>query len=127
MRGPSLLLLALAAMSLTLPCADASDEANGPRPGKYKIFSYGATNKPPLYLGCFVLGGDGSYEAFLPGDKPLGKGRYEFDGKKSEVSWKSGPYEKEWEGKFTSERDGKTHKIRLKRTTIATNNTDDKS
>lgn len=102
----------------------AEDGANGPRPGKYKIFSYGATSKPPLFLGYFVLHKDGTYEAFLPGDKSTGKGKYEFDGAKSEVVWKSGPYEKEWEGKFTSEREGKTHKIRLKRTTIATNNSD---
>lgn len=101
------------------------DEAPaGPRAGKYKIFSYGATNKPPLYLGYFILDKDGTYSAYLPNDKSTGKGEYHFDSSKSEVIWKSGPYQKEWDGKFTSERDGKTHKIRLKRTTIATNNTD---
>lgn len=98
----------------------------GPRPGKYKIFAYGRVASPPLYLGYFILGEDGTYKAFLPGDKPRGEGRYEYDAAKKTVKWIGGPHEKEWGGEFTEDRGGKTHKIRLKRTTIGTNSTDGK-
>jgi len=104
----------------------AAEPAAGPRPGKYLIHSYGAVSKPPLYLGYVVLKADGSYEVFLPGDKSSGTGNYVYDAAKQEVVWKSGPYEKDWGGAFTVEREGKTHKIRLKRTTIATHSTDAK-
>jgi hypothetical protein len=105
------------------PKADAPENA-GPRPGKYTIYSYGATNRPPLVLGYFVLEKDGTYKAFLPGDKAAGEGHYSYDSEKKAVVWKDGPYEKEWGGEFSIDREGKTHKIRLKKTTIATNSTD---
>jgi hypothetical protein len=98
----------------------ADDMAKGPRPGKYRIMSYAATNKPPLHLGSFVLGA-GTYKAYLPGDKPQGEGEYTYDAATHHVTWKTGPYAGTWSGTFTSERNGKTHKIRLKPTTIATN------
>lgn len=101
-----------------------SEEAGtGPRPGQYRIQSYGATSAPPLYLGYVVLEKGGVYKVFLPGDKAAGEGRYEYDPPTKTVIWKDGPY-KTWGGAFTVEREGKTHKIRLKRTTIATNSTD---
>lgn len=115
-----LLLLALAG-----PTHGFADDANaGPRLGKYKIFSYGAVGNAPLFLGSFVLEKDGVYRAFLAGDKAQGEGRYGFDSATKVVTWTSGPYQDVWGGEFTVEREGKTHKLRLKRTTIATNNTD---
>jgi len=101
----------------------ADDMAKGPRPGKYRIMSYGATNKPPLHLGSFVLSA-GTYKAYLPGDKVQGEGQYVYDAAAHTVTWKTGPYAGTWSGTFTVERDGKTHKIRLKSTTIATNSID---
>ena len=92
----------------------------GPRPGKYTIMSYGATGKPPLVLGSFVLG-RGSYEAFLVGGRSTGSGRYDYNAATHTVNWSSGPYAGVWGGAFTVEREGKTHKIRMKSTTIATN------
>lgn len=92
----------------------------GPRDGKYRIFSYGAVGKPPLFLGSFTLSG-GKYQVFLPGDRMTGEGTYSFDAAGSKVVWLTGPYVGIWSGDFTSEREGKTHKIRMKSTTIATN------
>ena len=86
--------------------------------------SYGAVGRPPLFLGSFVLGADGTYKAFLPGDKPGGEGHWSYDAANQAVVWDSGPYKGTWGGTFTIEREGKTHKIRLKSTTIGTNSTD---
>ncbi len=93
---------------------------DGPRPGKYLIMSYGATGMPPLVLGSFVLG-KGSYEAFLVGGRSTGTGRYDYNAATRTVNWSSGPYAGVWGGGFTVERDGRTHKIRMKSTTIGTN------
>jgi hypothetical protein len=117
--GLSLVVLAVVAAGLW-----GEDYSAGPRAGKYLILSYGATSRPPLVLGSCVLSEGGKYEAFLPGDKPQGDGTYTYDAAKREVTWKTGPYVGQWEGKFEIDREGKTHKIRLKRTTIATNSTD---
>ncbi|MEI6235614.1 MAG: hypothetical protein WCT04_21370 [Planctomycetota bacterium] len=106
---------------LTLAGSSArAEEKASPRSGKYKIFSYGATNKAPLFLGSFELE-NGKYKAYLPGDKLTGEGEYTFDAATQTVTWKTGPYAGVWDGAFTIDREGKTHKIRLKRTTIATN------
>lgn len=102
----------------------AKQEDPPPRLGKYVILSYGTTGKPPLVLGSLVLEAGGKYKAFLPGDKPAGEGTYEYDAAKKTVVWKDGPYTKDFGGEFSTDREGKTHKIRLKRTTIATNSTD---
>lgn len=115
-----LVVVALSATALTIH----ADESTGPRPGKYLILSYGATNRPPLNLGHFVLEKNGVYKVYLPGGKLSGEGKYEYDAGKKAVTWKSGPYEKEFNGNFEVDREGKTHKIRLKRTTIGTNSTD---
>src|SRR3982750_2846883 len=103
----------------------AEESAGGPRAGKYKIFSYGATGNAPLFLGYFVLE-NGKYKAYLPGDKLSGEGEYKFDAAEKKGTWSTGPYAGVWEGGFEVDREGKTHKIRFKRTTIATNNLDDK-
>jgi hypothetical protein len=119
----------------------SQDASAGPRPGKYLIYSYGApgTEKPgepgkpgttpsaaPLYLGYFILEKDGKYKVFLPGDKAAGEGTYEYNSEKKAITWKDGPYHKEWGGEFTVERGGKTHQIKLKKNTSASNSTDSK-
>lgn len=82
-------------------------------------------NRPPLNLGYVILEKGGTYKVFLPGDKPAGDGQYSYNADKKAVVWETGPYEKDkFGGAFEIDREGKTHKIRLKRTTIATNSTD---
>lgn len=116
--------ISIAVLSCAGLCfAAGADSTAPPRPGKYRILSYGAPATPPLYLGYFVLA-NGTYKAFLPGDKVSGEGRYTFDPGKHAIAWTSGPYAGVWGGDFTIEREGKTHKIRLKSGTIATNSTD---
>ena len=119
------LLLFFAALTAVATNANAAD-ADGPRLGKYRILSYGAVGNPPLFLGSFVLEKGGVYKVYLPGDKPAGEGTYAYDAAGQKVEWKTGPYamEKAWGGGFEIDREGKTHKIRLKRTTIGTNSTD---
>jgi len=113
--GMAKLVLALAfALSTVSPAVDA------PRAGTYRILSYGATNRPPLVLGSVVLGA-GAYKAYLNGGKLEGEGRYSFDAAKQQVTWESGPYKGVWGGTFTVDNGGKTHKIRLRSTTIAVN------
>src|SRR5438067_578437 len=91
-----------------------------PRNGKYTIYSYGAVRNAPIYLGYFILN-DGSYKAFLPGDKIHGEGKYSYDSARHEVTWISGPYAGAYGGSFTLEMGGKRHQLRLKSTTIAGN------
>ena len=114
----SILLFALSGLLTPLVAADS---APGPRPGKYIIMSFGAVGNPPLYLGYFILSG-GTYKAYAPGDKLSGEGRWQYDSSTKTVTWKSGPYAGVWGGEFTVEREGKTHQIRMRRTTVATNN-----
>jgi hypothetical protein len=102
----------------------AAETAAGPRLGMYRIYSYGAAGSR-LYLGDIELAADGKYHASQPGGKALGEGKYRYDAAKSTVVWLSGPYQNsEWGGGFEISREGKTHTIRLKRNTIATNSTD---
>lgn len=125
-RLPRIMSTIAASATLTLAAAAstfADDAAAGPRDGKYRILSYGATTSPPLHLGSFILSGN-TYKAFLVGDKPTGEGQWKYDAATSTVTWLSGPYKDVWGGEFTIDREGKTHKIRLKRTTIAVNSTD---
>jgi hypothetical protein len=116
--------LTLCVVACVASQASGDDYASGPRLGKYRILSYGAVSKPPLVLGSFVLSEGGRYQAFLVGDKPVGEGTYSYDAAKRAVTWKTGPYVNEWGGDFEIDRDGKTHKIRMKRTTIGTNSVD---
>ena len=117
---PVLFALMLAQQGST---AMAQETANAPRPGKYRVLTYGAPSRPPIFLGYFVLAG-GSYKAYLPGDKLSGTGRYTYDPANHTVTWATGPYAGVWGGDFTVERAGKTHQIRLKRNTVATNSSD---
>ena len=94
-----------------------------PRPGKYLIMSYGASN--PLHLGYVELRAGGSYKVLDMGGKATGNGRYEYDGETRQVRWLSGPIlTNKWGGKFEISREGKTHNIRFTRSTIATNSAD---
>ena len=94
--------------------------ATTPRNGKFTIYSYGAVRNAPIFLGFFILN-DGSYKAFLPGDKIHGEGKYSYDSARHEVTWISGPYAGAYGGSFTLEMGGKRHQLRLKSTTIAGN------
>jgi hypothetical protein len=108
------------------PAATAADSASAPRAGKYNIQSYGAVGNPPLFLGHIEIQEGGKYRISRrsSGDY-YGEGTYSFDAASSTVTWLSGPCKDDgWSGTFTIEREGKTHKIRLKRTTIATNSVD---
>ncbi len=98
----------------------------GPRLGKYNINSYGAIGRPPLYLGHIELQAGGKYRiSRRSSGEYYGEGTYTFDATRGAVEWLSGPCKDAgWSGTFTIERDGRTHKIRLKSTTIATNSTD---
>jgi hypothetical protein len=113
-------LLSLLLLLIVVPTLMAAD---GPRDGKYRILSYGRVGAPPLYLGYFVLAG-GSYKAYLPGDRLSGEGKYTYHADSKSVTWDSGPYAGVWNGGLEIDRGGKTHKIRLKSTTIGTNSTD---
>ena len=113
-----LLVLLIAGMDCSSRAENPGDAS--PRNGKYMIYSFGAVGNAPLFLGYFVLA-DGSYKAFLPGDKVHGEGKYSYDKTKHEVTWLSGPYAGAYGGTFTVEQRGKRHQLRLKSTTVATN------
>ena len=102
---------------------EAAAAAAGPRPGKYNISSYGAVGRPPLFLGHIELQAGGKYRISRRSEGDYyGEGTYALDAAGSAVKWLSGPCKDDgWSGAFTIERDGKTHKIRLRSTTIATN------
>jgi len=122
--------LALVAVLLCASALSGESERKAtdgaPRLGKYKIFSYGRVSAPPLYLGAVVLEEGGKYKVLLNGDKPGGEGKYEYDAAAKAIVWKDGPYKDDgFTGEFTIDREGQTHKIRLKKTTIATNNSEE--
>ncbi|MBP6422133.1 MAG: hypothetical protein KA271_04505 [Propionivibrio sp.] len=100
--------------------------ASVPRLGNYHIMSYGAVGNPPLFLGHIELLAGGKYRIShkRSGDY-YGEGTYVFDAATNMVKWLSGPCkDNAWSGSFTIERAGKTHKIRLRSTTTATNSVD---
>ena len=101
----------------------AAEVDSGPRTGKYLVMSYGAPGRPPLHLGYFLLE-RGKYKAYLPGDRLSGSGEWRYDAAQTNVMWTSGPYAGVWDGKFTSDRGGKTHTLRLRPSTIGTNSID---
>lgn len=106
--------------------APAGSDAGGPRLGKYNINSFGAVDRPPLYLGHIEILGGGKYRISRrsSGDY-YGEGTYSFDTAAKAVSWLSGPCKDDaWGGAFVIEREGKTHKITLRRGTVATNSLD---
>lgn len=127
MRRMATVVLVLVFLALASGYVRGEEADAGPRLGKYLIHSYGSASFGPLYLGYVVLEKEGVYKVFLPGDKMNGEGRYEYDPQKQTVIWIDGPYKaSKWGGAFAIEREGKTHKIRLTRSTVATNSTDSK-
>ena len=107
--------------------APAKDSATGPRLGKYLIYAYGAPNTPRIFLGHIELLAGGKYRLSRTTKADyFGNGAYSFDPASKRVEWISGPYKDEagWGGGFEIDREGKTHTIRLRRGTIATNSTD---
>jgi hypothetical protein len=85
-----------------------------------------AVGSPRLFLGDIELLKGGKYRISRTSGAPsYGEGNYNFDSATSAVQWLSGPCkDSNWSGTFTTEREGKTHKIRLRSTTIATSTTD---
>lgn len=113
----------LNASSVRKPVVTTVTAGVSPREGKYKILSYGSSSNP-VYLGYFMLK-NGSYSYYNAGNQLLGSGNYDFDKATRNVKWNSGPFKiNGWNGSFEVSREGKTHIIRLKSTTIGTNSTD---
>lgn len=118
-----------AATTTPPPAASPAGQARspgGPRLGRYNIQSYGAVGRPPLYLGHIEFLAGGRYRISNTAKAEYyGGGDYAFDAAASTIQWLSGPCKDNgWTGTFTIERDGRTHKVRLRSTTIATNSTD---
>ena len=104
---------------------EAATVAAGPRLGRYTILSYGNPAQPPIRLGVIELLPGGTYRYHDGGGRLLGEGRYAFEAAANAVQWRTGTLRDQgWGGVFTVERDGKTHKIRLVRSTIAVNSLD---
>jgi hypothetical protein len=115
------------ALSVIVPGVGFADEPSEPKLGRYNVRSYGASNKPPLFLGHFVLEAGGKYKVFLPGGRQDGEGTYEFDKEKKEVKWLTGKYKEEgWTGRVLVASDDKSLTIWLKSTTRATHVPDEK-
>ena len=115
------------ALFVVLPNLAQADEPAEPKLGRYNVRSYGASNRPPLFLGHFVLEQGGKYKVYLPGDRMVGEGTYEFDSVKKEVKWLTGKYKEEgWTGQVLLASDEKSLVIWLKPTTRATYVPDDK-
>lgn len=104
-----------------------ADEPAEPKLGRYNVRSYGASTRPPIFLGHFVLEEGGKYKAHLPGGRLVGEGTYEFDKEKKEVKWLTGKYKDEgWMGRVLVASDDKSLVIWLKPTTRATHVPDEK-
>ena len=104
---------------------EAEAGAEGPRPERYTILSYGNPAQPPLRLGAIELQPGHMYRYLDGAGNLLGAGEYGYDAADSSVHWQTGILsEQGWGGEFTIERDGRTHKIRLMRSTIAVHSTD---
>jgi hypothetical protein len=100
---------------------DQAAAAQGPRTGKYGIYSYGAVAAQPLYLGHFeILAGSRYRVSRTSGPPYFGEGTYRFNSANSTVEWLTGPYASpEWGGQFSVE--AGRHRIALRARTIATN------
>jgi hypothetical protein len=108
------------------PAVPAFDANQPPRLGKYNILSFGVGGKN-LFLGHLELLAGGKYRVSRTAEgNYFGKGTYAYDVATKKVQWLSGPYkdEADWGGGFEISREGKTHAIRLRRGTLATNSTD---
>lgn len=105
--------------------ASADNKASGPRNGRYIIQSYGNINNP-LILGYFDLN-NGKYNYYDAGKNLIGTGTYLYDAGSKKVLWQSGDLKKyNAAADFEISREGKTHNIRLKYGTNASNSTDSK-
>lgn len=103
--------------------APGSTDNTGPRNGSYIILSYGSPANP-IRIGYFDLA-NGQYNYYNAAKKLIGKGAFTYDAKNKTVQWTSGPFkDARWSGGFETDREGKTHKIRLDRVTIGSNSTD---
>ena len=100
---------------------DQAATAQGPRHGKYGIYSYGAVKTPPLHLGHVELMAGNRYRISRTEAAPYyGEGEYEFNNAAVIVEWLSGPLATpEWGGRFSVT--GVNHTIYLRTRTIATN------
>ena len=117
----------LLALFVVLPNLARADTPTEPKLGRYNVRSYGASNRPPLFLGHFVLEAGGKYKVYLPGDRMIGEGTYEVDQAKMEVKWLTGKYKDEaYTGRVLLASDEKSLTIWLKPTTRATHVPDDK-
>lgn len=117
----SILRQLILALLMILPGIALADEPGEPKLGRYNVRSYGASNRPPLFLGHFVLEAGGKYKVYLPGGRLVGEGTYEFDKEKKEVKWLTGKYKEEgWTGRVLVASDDKSLVIWLKSTTRAT-------
>ena len=100
-------------------------DAQVPRLGKYDILSYGNPKNPPIRHGHFELLSGGKYKFYDNGGNLKSEGKYSFDAAAGTVEWLSGIFKADgWGGAFTISREGKTHNIRLTRSTFGTNSTD---
>ena len=119
--------LILALLVIVVPGITRADEPGEPKLGRYNVRSYGASNRPPLFLGHFLLETGGKYKVYLPGGRLVGEGDYEFDKEKKEVKWVTGKYKEEgWTGKVLVASDDKSLTIWMKSTTRATHVPDEK-
>ncbi|MHB1177322.1 MAG: MBT domain-containing protein [Daejeonella sp.] len=110
----------------TRKSAPLNDNASGPRNGRYTIQSYGGNISNPLILGYFDLN-NGKYSYYNAGLNLIGTGTYLYDAGSKKVLWQSGDLKKySASAGFEITREGKTHNIRLKYGTSASNSTDSK-
>ncbi len=87
----------------------AASQASAPRPGKYVCMGYGVG---PGTFRWYLQLGSGTYQQKTP-DLPAGTFVYSAAAKR--LDFTSGPYKTSgWIGKFSVEREGKTHKIVLR-------------
>ncbi len=112
-------------LQMVAEAQSTTSSAGAPRLGKYNIYSYGAPTNPRLYLGHVELLAGGKYRVSRTSEGDYyGTGEYSVDASGS-VQWTSGPFkENGWGGQFAVKREGKTHDIRLTRSTVATNSID---
>jgi hypothetical protein len=112
--------LVLALIVLVPSFANATEPSEPPL-GRYNVRAWGATGKPPLFLGHFVLEAGGKYKVYLPGGRLVGEGTYMYDSATKKVKWLTGKYAEEgWDGRVIVASDEKTMTIWMKSTTRAT-------
>ena len=68
-----------------LPGQESTPAAEGPLPGKYRCFAYGAPGNPPIFLGSVDLKAGGAYTATNGKD-----GRYTYDAAAKNIAWTGG-------------------------------------